>query len=364
MPSTPNQTDRLDEEEEECCLFALQLATGSLVHMVFKAILELNLVDIMEAAGPGKQFSPLEIAALLPIKNNPDAPEMLDRMLRLLASYSIFTSSQITGDDGRVQRFYGLGPPCRFFVTNEDGASLSPLLRLMQDKVYMESWYHLKDAVLEGGIPFNKAHGIQIYDYFGRDPRFNKVFNDAMFIPTITLMKVLLEVYEGFEGANVVVDVGGGVGKNLDLITYKYPTIKGINFDLPHVIADAPPYPGRVDHVAGDMFLSIPKGDIIFMKTILHNWSDEHCLSILKNCYEALPENGKVIVFETILPETPETNLMAKDTFAMDLLMMTQHTGGKERTEKEYKALANGAGFRGAKLAFHIVTYSILEFYK
>ncbi|XP_042516723.1 caffeic acid 3-O-methyltransferase-like [Macadamia integrifolia] len=364
MSSIQKSIDAIDEEEEECCLFAVQLATGSLVHMVFKAAIELNLIDIMERAGPGKQLSPLEIAALLPIKNNPDAPDMLDRILRLLASYSIFTSSQVTNDDGRVQRLYGLGPVCKFFVSNEDGASMSPMLFLVQDKVFKESWYHLKDAVLEGGVPFNKAHGMQMYDYFGINPRFSKVFNEAMYVPSITLMKLILEVYEGFEGVNVVVDVGGGVGKNLDLITYKYPTIKGINFDLPHVIADAPPYPGRVDHVAGDMFLSVPKGDIIFMKTILHNWSDEHCLTILKNCYEALPENGKVVIFETILPEIPETDLMAKYTFILDVVMMTQHNGGKERTEKEYRTLANGAGFSGAKLIFRLLTSSIMEFYK
>ncbi|KAK4835147.1 hypothetical protein QYF36_005955 [Acer negundo] len=85
-----------------------------------------------------------------------------------------------------------------------------------QDKVLMESWYHLKDAVLEG-----------------------------------------------------------------------------INFDLPHVIEDAPSYPD-VEHVGGDMFVSVPKGDAIFMKWICHDWSDEHCLKFLKNCYEALPENGKL----------------------------------------------------------------------
>ncbi|XP_043698407.1 caffeic acid 3-O-methyltransferase-like [Telopea speciosissima] len=351
------------DEEEQCCLLAVQLATGSLVNMVLKAAIELNLVDIMERAGPEKQLSCVEIAALLPIKNNPDAPNMLDRILRLLTSYSIFTSSQVTGDDGKVQRLYGLGPVCKYFVTNEDGASLSPMLQLIQDKVYMDSWHHLKDAVLEGGIPFNKAHGMQIYDYLGMDSRFNQVFNKAMSVPYITLLKLIIEVYEGFDNANVVVDVGGGVGKTLELITFKHPTIKGINFDLPHVIADAPPYPG-VEHVAGDMFLSVPKGDIIFMKTILHNWSDEHCLSLLNNCYEALPENGKVVVLETIVPETPETNLLAKLTFGMDLNMMAQHIGGKERTEKEYRALAHGAGFSGVTLIFRLVTTSVMEFYK
>ncbi|XP_043698389.1 caffeic acid 3-O-methyltransferase-like [Telopea speciosissima] len=184
-----------------------------------------------------------------------------------------------------------------------------------------------------------------------------------MCITSITLLKLIIEVYEGFDNVNVVVDVGGGVGKTLELITFKHPTIKGINFDLPHVIADAPPYPG-VEHVVGEMFLSVPKGDIIFMKTVLHNWGDEHCLSILKNCYESLPENGKVVVLETIVPEIPETTLLAKTTLGMDLVMMTQHMGGKERTEKEYKASASGAGFSGVTLVFRLAAFSVMEFYK
>ncbi|XP_031263655.1 caffeic acid 3-O-methyltransferase-like [Pistacia vera] len=94
-----------------------------------------------------------------------------------------------------------------------------------------------------------------------------------------------------------------------------------INFDLSHVKADAPSYPGVV-YVGGDMFLSVPKGgDAISMKLIsstisvqwiLHDWSDEHCLKILKNCWEALPNSGKVIIVEFILLETPDNSLYSK----------------------------------------------------
>ncbi|KAJ0087394.1 hypothetical protein Patl1_08348 [Pistacia atlantica] len=92
----------------------------------------------------------------------------------------------------------------------------------------------------------------------------------------------------------------------------QYPHIKSINFDLSHVKADAPSYPGVV-YVGGDMFLSVPKGgDAISMKWILHDWSDEHCLKILKNCWEALPNSGKVIIVDFILLETPDNSLSSK----------------------------------------------------
>ncbi|TQD94593.1 hypothetical protein C1H46_019838 [Malus baccata] len=100
--------------------------------------------------------------------------------------------------------------------------------------------YNLKDAVLEGGISFNKAYGMTAFEYHGTDPRFNKGMANHS---TIT-MKKLLENYNGFEGLTSIVDVGGGTGAVLNMIVSKYPSIKGINFDLPHVIEDAPQYPG------------------------------------------------------------------------------------------------------------------------
>jgi caffeic acid 3-O-methyltransferase len=104
--------------------------------------------------------------------------------------------------------------------------------------------YYLKDAVLEGGIPFNKAHGMTSFEYHGKDLRFNKVFNKGMSDHSTITMKKILETYKGFEGLTSVVDVGGGTGAVLSMIVSKYPSIRGINFDLPHVIEDAPSYPG------------------------------------------------------------------------------------------------------------------------
>ncbi|KAI6672510.1 hypothetical protein NL676_000416 [Syzygium grande] len=129
------------------------------------------------------------------------------------------------------------------------------------------------------------------------------------------------------------------------MIVSKYPSIKGINFDLPHDVTNAPSYPG-VEHVRGDMFVSVPTGDAIFMKWICHDWSDEHCLKSLKNCYNALLEDGKVLVAECILPELPDTSFTTKLVAHADLIMMAHNPGGKEWTEKEFEALAKAAGFK------------------
>ncbi|KAL0304501.1 UNVERIFIED_CONTAM: Caffeic acid 3-O-methyltransferase 1 [Sesamum radiatum] len=311
-------TSAIDSSEEESCLFAMQLASASVLPMVLKSAIELDLLELIKKAGPGAFVSPAELAAQLP----PPTPMRT------------------------VQRLYGLAPVCKFLTKNDDGVSMAPLLLMNQDKILMESWYYLKDAVLDGGIPFNKAYGMTAFDYHGTDPRFNKVFNQGMSNHSTIIMKKILEIYNGFEGLKTVVDVGGGTGATLNMIVSKHPSIKGINFDLPHVIEDAPSYPG-VEHVGGDMFLSVPKGDAIFMKWICHDWSDEHCLKFLNNCYEALPENGKVILAECILPEAPDTGLATQNVVHVDVIMLAHNPGGKERTEKEFQALAQGAGFKG-----------------
>jgi caffeic acid 3-O-methyltransferase len=102
----------------------------------------------------------------------------------------------------------------------------------------------MKGAILEGGIPFNRVYGMHAFEYPVVDPRFNDVFNNAMVNTTTIVMKRILEIYEGFKNINRLVDVGGGLGINIKLITSKYPHIHGVNFDLPHVLEHAPTYPG------------------------------------------------------------------------------------------------------------------------
>ncbi|XVE58259.1 hypothetical protein DITRI_Ditri04bG0156100 [Diplodiscus trichospermus] len=354
---TPTQVS-----DEEANLFAMQLASASVLPMVFKSAIELDLLEIMARAGPGAFLSPKEMASQLPTKN-PDAPVMLDRILRLLASYSILTCSLRTLPDDKVERLYGLGHFCRFFTKNDDGVTLPSVSLLNQDRVFMQSWYYLKDAVLEGGIPFNKIYGLTAFEYLGIDPRLNQIFNRAMSDHSTITMKKILETYDGFEGLKTLVDVGGGTGATLNMIVSKHPSIKGINFDLPHVIEDAPDYPG-LEHVGADMFVSVPKGDAIFMKWICHGWSDEHCSKFLKNCYQALPDNGKVIVAECILPDYPDPSLTTKLAVHIDCIMLANNPGGKERTEKEFKALAKGAGFQGFRVKCCAFGTYIMEFLK
>lgn len=254
--------------DKEACLFALKLASFSVLPMTLKAAVELGVFEVIVDAGTGNFLSTKEIADALSIAN-PDAPVMLDRILGCLASHDIFTCNVVTNhDDDSVTRLYGATPVCKFLTKNEQGVSMSALVLMNQDKVLMESWYHLKDAVIDGGVPFNKAYGMSAFEYHGKDLRFNKVFNAGMSNHSTITMEKLLDSYTGFEGLTTVVDVGGGVGATLNMIISRHPTISGINFDLPHVIADAPGYAGIVN-VGGDMFEKVPTGDAIFIKVRL-----------------------------------------------------------------------------------------------
>ncbi|EXC13660.1 Caffeic acid 3-O-methyltransferase [Morus notabilis] len=353
-----------EEQEEHFFSYAMQLATSTVLSMSLQSAFELGVFDIIAKAGEGAKLSSVEIAAHLPT-TNPEAPIMLDRILRLLASHSVLNCS-LDGDNGDIgsnfQWLYSLSPVSKYFVTNEDGVSLGPFVALVQDKVSFESWPQLKNAVLEGGIPFNKVHGMHAFEYTGVDSRFNSVFNAAMYNHTTIVIKSILNLYKGFEHLKQLVDVGGSLGVTLNQIISKYPHIKGINFDLPHVIGQAPSYPG-VEHVGGDMFESVPCGDAIFMKWILHDWTDEHCLKLLKNCYEAIPDDGKVIVVEAILPVSG-TSSAAKTAFQFDVGMMTQNPGGKERSQQEFVALAVGAGFSGIRFECFVTNYWVMEFFK
>ncbi|XP_010539891.1 PREDICTED: anthranilate N-methyltransferase-like [Tarenaya hassleriana] len=346
------------EEDEETFANAMQMALGSVFPMTMKAAVELGLFDILAAAG-GSDLSAAEIAARLRNCTNPDAPKMVERIFRLLVSHGVIRCA--VSDDG--ERLYGLTAVAKYFVTGEDGVSLGPLMVLLQDIIYLQNWTHLKDAVLKGGIPFNTSHGMHVFQYPATDQRFNELFNSGMFHHTSVVLKKVLETYKGFDQVNRLVDVGGGVGVTINMIVSKYPHIHGINYDLPQVIQNARTYPG-VEHVAGDMFESVPEADAVFMKWIIHDWDDEHCLTMLNNCHKAIPKTGKVIVMDAVVPEVPEATLSAQDISHMDLFMMTQLPGGKERTRQEFESLAADSGFAGVKFVCSARNFWIMEFFK
>jgi caffeic acid 3-O-methyltransferase len=135
-----------DDEEENLSHYALQLASASVLPMVLKAAVELGVLEIIQRAGPGALLSSSQIASQIPTHSNADSSSLLDCMLRLLATHSILTCSTSTDHQhgGSVLRLYGLAPVSKYFIRNQDGGSMAPLLDMIQDKAITNIWYILQ----------------------------------------------------------------------------------------------------------------------------------------------------------------------------------------------------------------------------
>lgn len=349
------------------------ILSSSTLGMALKSAIRLRVLDILSLAA--EELTPLEIVARMQVEaageSRPSSGVAtqiaLDRILRVLASYELLSSSlhYVNVQEGqRAVRKYGLTSAGRYLA---GAPSLAPVHIMHQHRAFQHAWEYLEQAILEGGEPFTLAHGKSIFHYAQvEDPEFAVLFNSGMANQSKLFMPYFLRAYNGFLDVNILVDVGGGIGDCIGAIVSKHPHIKGINFDQPHVVASAPSLPG-VEHVGGDMFKSVPEGETILIKWVLHNWSDDLCVKILKNCYEALPcagTAGKVIVVDVVLSEEVQTTSKARLNYGLDLLMFTFFKGGKERTLGEFEAIARTAGFRSVKAVTQVNDFDVIELRK
>ncbi|CAI9094390.1 OLC1v1030116C1 [Oldenlandia corymbosa var. corymbosa] len=339
--------------------------------MALKCAVELGIPDILHSHN--RPLSLPEIASNIftnssSYNSSPHTLNNLSRIMRLLVHNQIFTSTISHDSDGISPpvTLYALTAASRWLVrSGQNELSLSPLLLLENTPWMLNPWQNLSTCVKEGGCTFQKAHnGRAFYDVVGKEPEFMRVFYDAMkHTGNITMKKVLSSsrvsnaIWEGLES---VVDVGGGTGSAIAEIVKTYPRIKGINFDLPQVIEIAPEHAG-VTHVAGDMFDAIPSAQALFLKWILHNWDDENCVKILKNCGKALPEKtGKLIIVDLVLKPDDDDDIFGSTGMAFDLQMLVNFQG-LERTEVEWKNLLEKGGFPRYKITKIPDLFSIIE---
>ncbi|KAJ4912344.1 O-methyltransferase family protein [Raphanus sativus] len=327
-------------EEEEGMLLAMQLCGIELIAYAVKTARELDLLETMAKARPlGIHLSTLYLASKA-APNNPDAPVMIDRLLRLLVAYSVCTCKLVKDEKGKVSRTYGLGNVGNKFIKNEHGISIAPYVLFHCSHTKGVTWSYLTESILEGGASaWEKAKGALVFECMKENESLKEDFNESM------------------------MNVGGGIGTNLSQVVSKFPHLKGVNFDLPHIVSEAPQIHG-VEHIGGDMFDEIPRGQAILMKWILHDWSDEKCVEILRNCKKALPKTGRVIVIETIIPsEVTDTDIATKNALHSDIAMMCLTRGGRERTKEEFEVLAMKAGFKLPNFIYGAYSFWVLELY-
>ncbi|KAK4766092.1 hypothetical protein SAY87_007734 [Trapa incisa] len=364
----------LSKDQTTACLEALQVLGCFTLPVMLKAAMDLDLFEIISRAGSTAGVSAVEIISELREESQPGAAARLDRMLCFLASHGLLKcslrASPSRGGDhpqvgGSAERIYSLTPSSEYFVDRDKGVSLAPILALSFHPANMKFWSFGKTAILDGVSPFEKANGLPLFQYGSVLPSFNYIFNRAMVAMSTVEMEEILKVYRGFQGLKSLVDVAGGTGKCLSMVVSKHPSIKGINFDLPHVVGEAPSYPGSVEHVGGDMFVGVPQGEAIMIKETLHDWDDECCIQLLKNCYEALPAKGKVIAINILMPEVPDSSAASKYITEMDIgMLMLFHS--QERTIKQYEALSVASGFSEFRVSDKIAqsVWTVMEFCK
>ncbi|KAL3685022.1 hypothetical protein R1sor_003044 [Riccia sorocarpa] len=331
---------------------------------VVKALIKLGVPDILVEAGPHVELTATEIASRIvtPSGRAPD-PGNLDRLLRLLASHNFLQASLNSENHDERKYALSLAGGLQYFASNS-GRSLAPFLLLFTAPTTVLPYQFLHETVLDPSVePAVRALGMKSWEYAQKHPKeLGNLIDRAMGGSSALLIPLLLEKYTGFEGLGCLVDVGGGTGETLALILSKYPHLRGINFDQPHVVAKGVRVTG-IEHVGGSFLETCPQGDAVFMKWILHDWSDEECVCILKNAYQALPPHGKLVNMDVVLPEVVDSSLKSQSGYKFDVMMMT-HFQGKERTLSQFRKLATDAGFLRVEIVAAVAEQALLEFHK
>lgn len=263
----------------------------------------------------------------------------LYRMMRALASVGIFSETQ----DKRFE----LTPMAELLKT---GAMRS--IAIMFNAYWSDkAWGHFLDSIKTGTTAFKKAYRMPLSDWLGKNPHAAEVFNEANAIKVSGSHRAIVDIYD-FAGISTLADVGGGIGALMIEILNVYPSMKGIVADLPNVIQNTEKrirlrgLEDRCQAVECDFFKNIPSGsDAYLLSNILHDWPDEKCRIILENCRRAMKPESKLLIVEMVIPPGNEPSV----TKFLDLEMLVI-TGGRERTETEFKNLFESSGFRLSRI--------------
>ncbi len=215
------------------------------------------------------------------------------------------------------------------------------------DTVHWACWGQLDDCLRTGKPAFEKVFGLSNpWDYYrDSNPDEGRLFSENMTAQSGAEVQEVLRAYS-FKGARLVVDVGGAHGAFLAAVLKRVPRARGILFDQPDVVGRAQPtlnelgIADRVERVGGSFFEAVPAGgDLYLLKHILHDWSDEECVRILRCVREAMTPGARVAVVEMPLLERGGAPFAA----LLDINMLVCLTG-KERTAAEYAELFHRAG--------------------
>lgn len=219
------------------------------------------------------------------------------------------------------------------------------------NEAHWRPWGHLLHTVRTGETAFEHVHGASLFDYLAGNPEEADLFNKGMAGNSPAHANLVAASYD-FSGTSRVVDVAGGRGRLLATILERNPHLRGVLFDLPHVVESARDLFAeagvidRCEFVAGDFFETVPgDGDAYFLRNIIHDWQDDRAAAILATCRRAMPNHARLVLVERYLPDDPREALLVRHA---DLEMLV-NVGGRERTTKEYASLLARSGLNLAR---------------
>ncbi|MCF2150816.1 acetylserotonin O-methyltransferase [Desmonostoc muscorum LEGE 12446] len=311
----------------------LQMSNGTFVTQAIYVAAKLGIADLLKDGAKSSD----ELAKLTDV----DA-QSLYRMMRALCSISIFTEV----DDRKFQ----LTPLGECLQTDIPG-SMRAFAIALGEPWFWQACGSLLESIKTGKNVFENLYGMEDRSYLMQHPEIVLMLQGAINAFTTSLIPTMLASYD-FSAFSKIVDVGCGQGALMVAILKANPTMKGILFDQPPIVQGAKHLlkakgvAERCEIVGGDFLQFVPKGgDGYILKHILHICDDKNALAILKNCHQAMVDNGKLIVFEAVIPSANQPSL--SKWFDLHMLLMGD---GRERTETEYRELLAAAGFMVRKV--------------
>jgi SAM-dependent methyltransferase len=265
----------------------------------------------------------------------------LRRVLRLLASAGVFAEEP----DGR----FALTPMGACLRSGVPGSMRAAAL--LFGGITQQAWGDLLHSVETGEPAFRRVFGAEPFDYMARHPDEAANFDAAMADFTKHIAAAVVAAYD-FSPFRRIVDVGGGNGTLLADILQATPKLAGVIFDLPSAVERAAArmrelgLADRCETVGGDFFKAVPAGaDAYLLKHVIHDWKDDRAIEILKTCRRAMHGDARLLIIEGIYPPRVDRSDESRSAAANDVNMLVC-TGGRQRSEAEFRALYEGAGFR------------------
>lgn len=252
---------QLVDDEAQAQVAIWEYAFGFTPMAVVRCAIELRIADVLESHGGAMAHADLSAALRC-------SPPALHRVMRYLMHRGFFKQIKITShqESAGQSEPYIQTPLSRMLIRNEEN-SMADFILMQSSPGILAPWLKLSSGALTNGASaFEVAHeGKDLWAYASANPEENKLINDAMACHAkLSLSAILKQYLEAFAGIGSLVDVGGGDGTALRAVVKACPWIRGINFDLPHVVCVAPHTEG-VEHVSGDMFEMVPKADAVFL---------------------------------------------------------------------------------------------------